>query len=69
MHDSEKSFYNSVFDIKFKWRNKSRHFGEMVLVTLVKKIQEKLRNHVMVCMFVAYPQNHLDDVTAYLISI
>jgi hypothetical protein len=51
-----------MFGVKCEKLSNLKRFGEMVLVTIKKKIQRKLSNRGTVCMFVVYPQNHSVDV-------
>jgi hypothetical protein len=37
-------------------------FGEMVILTIKKKIYGKLKDLGTVCMFIGYPSNHACDV-------
>jgi hypothetical protein len=51
-----------MYNKEFKGHKNLKTFGEMCVVSTKKAIQGKLSNRGTVGLFVAYPDNHADDV-------
>jgi hypothetical protein len=60
--ESGKPSHEPMFAVELKKLRNLKTFGEMVVVTIKKKIQVKLRDRDTACMFVEYTHNHSDDV-------